>query len=393
MKTPPLLSEPLRLFFPIAALHAALWPFLWIVVDGYALPLAHDIPSAQWHAHEMIFGTFGMALAGFLGSAVPEWTDTRPLRGKRLVALALLWLPGRIVGLLGWDEANMAAGVLDVLFFVALLVIIMRPMVERRSTRQLAFAFWLTVFIASEGAIRIAWQQGEYELSSRLLEAAICIFVVFFSLAATRINVVVINLALDPTGATSPYRPHPGRRHTASAMVTAYMLASITLPGSLVAGWFALAAGAAFFDRLAEWFIGKAALKAEVLTLALANAFCGAGFLALGASRLGADLPPVAGLHLLAVGGLGLAIVAVLIIAGLRHTGRDLRTLPWQAHAAILLATLAVIIRTVPEFGLTPMLFGLHHAFGAIVWAAAFAVWLHGFLPFLLRPTLGGQCS
>ena len=115
--------------------------------------------------------------------------------------------------------------------------------------------------------------------------------------------------------------------------------------------------------------------------------------LALGASRLGADLPPVAGLHLLAVGGLGLAIVAVLIIAGLRHTGRDLQVLPLQAHAAILLTTIAAIVRTAPELGLAPMLFGPHHGLGAIFWAAAFAAWLHGFLPFLLRPALGGQCS
>ena len=32
--------------------------------------------------------------------------------------------------------------------------------------------------------------------------------------------------------------------------------------------WLALAAAAAFLDRLAEWFIGRAVLRAEVLALA-----------------------------------------------------------------------------------------------------------------------------
>ena len=90
MRQPPILSEALRLFFPLAALHGAGWPFLWVVIGGYALPFADAVPASQWHAHEMIFGTYGMALAGFLGSAVPEWTDTKPAQGRTLLHLCLL---------------------------------------------------------------------------------------------------------------------------------------------------------------------------------------------------------------------------------------------------------------------------------------------------------------
>ena len=81
-KTPlhPLLVEGLRLFFPAAAIHAVLSPLTWVLLLGFSQPLTHTIPMSQWHAHEMIFGTYGAALAGFLTSAVPEWTDTRPRR-------------------------------------------------------------------------------------------------------------------------------------------------------------------------------------------------------------------------------------------------------------------------------------------------------------------------
>lgn len=393
MRSTPILKEALRLFFPLAAAHGAVWPALWVVVDAYSLPLAIGIPSSQWHAHEMLFGTYGMALAGFLASAVPEWTDTHPTRHRALVVFALLWLPGRIVGVVGWDALNLFAGLTDMSFYCALLVAIIRPMIARRTPHHISFALWLVAFMFAEAGIRVAWHLGEYELSARFLEAALSIFVVFFSLSAARISVVVINLALDPTGASSPYRPHPGRRHTASAMAAAYIASALVLPHSLVPGWIALAAGAAFFDRLAEWFIGRAVLKPEVLTLALANLFAGLGFLALGATRLGADVPARAGLHLLGVGTLGLAVIAVFIVAGLRHTGRDLVALPWQAHVSIGLVAASAVVRILPEFGILPDFHGPHHAISALLWSAAFAIWLQGFVPFLVRPGLAdGTC-
>lgn len=330
MRNRPILAEALRLFFPLAAAQGALLPFLWVVAGGYDLPFAHDIPPTQWHAHEMIFGTYGMALAGFLGSAVPEWTDTRPAQGRSLLLLAALWLPGRLVGAAGADLFSPIAGLCDLAFFLALAAVIGRAMLERRTTKHLAFLVWLLFFAATEAGVRLAWLSGDFVLSARLLEAALCIFIVLFSLSAARINVVVINLALDPSGETTPYRPHPGRRHTAGAMVTLYLAATLVFPDSGIAAWLALAAGAAFFDRLAEWFIGRPVFRTEVLMLALGNAFAGAGFLALGATRFGAALSPAAGLHMLAVGALGSAVMAVFIIAGLRHTGRALRYLPWQ---------------------------------------------------------------
>src|SRR5690606_10440647 len=129
------------------------------------------------------------------------------------------------------------------------------------------------------------------------------------------------------------YRPHPGRQNLTASLVAVYALAALAMPDSLVPAYLALAAAAAFFDRLAEWFIGRAVLRTEVLALAGANAFAGGGFLLVGLANLGAPVAVASGLHMLAVGALGLAVLGVLIIAGLRHTGRPL-LLPWQAKAA-----------------------------------------------------------
>lgn len=387
----PVFSEALRLCFPLAALHGALWPFLWIVAGNYSLPMAQDIPPSQWHAHEMIFGTFGMALTGFLLSAVPEWTDTAPCRGRALLWIAGLWLPGRIVGIAGADGLSWLAGLFDVAFLLGLVVLIGMPMVARRTLRHLAFLLWPFLLMLMELAVRTGWSSGDFLASARFIEAALCIFVVLFSLSLARINVVVVNLALDPSGTTSPYRPHPGRQHMAGALVTGYMIAMLAVPESAIAAWLALAAGAAFMDRLAEWFVGRAVLRTHVLLLALASFFAGAGFLTIGAVRLGADVPPAAGLHMIAMGSLGCAIMAVFIIAGLRHTGRGLALLPWQALAAAILMVMAVLVRVIPEFAFASFLAPAHHWLGAILHAASYGVWLYGFLPFLTSESVVGD--
>ncbi len=381
----PWLVEALRLFFPVAACHAVLLPLVWVTLLSFSLPFARDVPVSQWHAHEMIFGTYGAALAGFLASAVPEWTDTRPRQGRALLLLLGLWLPGRIIGFLGIDALIVVAAATDLAFYGVLFWYVLKALIERGSTRHGSFAVWVALFWLMELGIRVAWLTGLTDLAGRLLQTSLMIFLVFFSLAIARINVAVINLALDPSGDTTPYRPHPGRQNLTAGLVALYAIVALLAPGSTVPAYLALAAAAAFFDRLAEWFIGVAVFRAHVLALAGANLFAGAGFTVIGLAGLGAPLSPTTGLHILSVASLGLAVLSVFIIAGLRHTGRSL-DLPWQAHGALVLMTAAGAVRVLPELGVAPMLLGSHYAVSAALWSAAFALWLAGFLPLLKHP-------
>ncbi|MGE4337410.1 MAG: NnrS family protein, partial [Pigmentiphaga sp.] len=94
-----LTHEGLRLFFPIAAVYAALWPLAWVLLWSFRLPFS-ELPAGLWHAQEMILGAWGAALLGFLTTAPAEWTDTPRPRGEAVWALAALWAVGRLAGLL-----------------------------------------------------------------------------------------------------------------------------------------------------------------------------------------------------------------------------------------------------------------------------------------------------
>ena len=383
---PPILSEGLRLFFPAAAIHGAIWPVIWVLLYAFDLPLAGSVPTSQWHAHEMIFGTYGMALAGFLTSAVPEWTNTPRWRGNSLLALLGLWLPGRVAGLIGADWMIAPSGLTDAAFLALLSWAIIDPMIRRRNTSHAAFAIWVLTMLGLEIAIRASWILGDHALSQTLLQTALIVFVILMALSVTRINVVTINHAIDPTGETRRYRPHPGRRNLAGALTALYAISAIILPTSQAPAFLALAAAAAFFDRLAEWFIGRPLFRAEVLALACANLLSGLGLTAIGLAGLGLPIAPSTGLHIVSMGALGLAVIAVLSIACLRHTGRDLQ-LPGWSHAAFILVLVAVLVRVLPELGLADGLVGPHYALATLAWAAAFACWLRGFLRFMVAPS------
>ena len=89
-------SLAFRPFFLAAAIWAALALTLWIVLfmTGGALPSRFD--PLSWHIHAMLFGFVPAAIAGFMLTAIPNWTGRPPIHGAPLVGLAVLWLVGRI---------------------------------------------------------------------------------------------------------------------------------------------------------------------------------------------------------------------------------------------------------------------------------------------------------
>jgi uncharacterized protein involved in response to NO len=387
-----LTDEGLRLFFPLGALYAALWPFLWAVLLGFDLPLARQVPPTLWHPHEMLIGAYGAALIGFVTTAVPEWTDSERPSPRLLGALAALWAVGRCIGVLGFDLVGGIGALADSLWLAGLVLYVACVSWQRRSTGLAGFLFWLTVLFGAEVATRVGFLGGDMQLAARGLAAAGFAFLGLLGLALARVWVPVTNLLLDPSEKTSPYRPHPGRQNLAPGLVAVALAGELAGLSVEVRGYLCLAAGAAFLDRAGEAFIGRAFLRAEMLALFGSATLSGAGLVALGVARLGAPITESAGLHLALMGGLGLSVLAVFAIAGLLHTNQALR-LPASAKLAFGLLLLAAALRVLPDLGVAVPVPGGHHAASAIAWALAFLVWLYGYWPLLRDPRTMGRSS
>ncbi|MEM9973299.1 MAG: NnrS family protein [Pseudomonadota bacterium] len=375
-------DEGFRLFFPLAALYAALFPALWVIAWGFDLPLAHDVPPSLWHAHEMLIGAFGAAIIGFVTTAAPEWTDTEPPSGRPLWALAALWAIGRAVGLFGWDAIGTVGALADLTWIAALIVWLVALSIRRRTDRLRAFVFWLTALFACTAAVRMGFATGDLAMATHGVHLAGFALLGLLGLALSRIAVPVTNLVLDPSETTSPFRPHPGRLHLAPGLVLLAMAGEVFGASPAVSAWLLIAAGAAFLDRVGEAFIGREAARAEILMLAGSSALAGLGLLLAGAARLGAPWSDVTGLHVAFMGGLGLGVYAVFCIAGLLHSGRPLG-LPRVVRAGALLLVLSVILRVAPNLGVN--LPGPSHVLASLAWLAAFVLWAIAYWPFVAR--------
>jgi uncharacterized protein involved in response to NO len=134
---PALLRQGFRPFFLGAGIWSLATMLLWIpVLHGYvSIPTAFD--PVGWHAHEMLFGFVVAAIAGFLLTAIPNWTGRMPLQGVPLAALVAAWLAGR-AAVLGsaWIGGGTTAA-LDLSFLALLLAVVLREILAGRNWRNL----------------------------------------------------------------------------------------------------------------------------------------------------------------------------------------------------------------------------------------------------------------
>ncbi|MEE3879508.1 NnrS family protein [Vibrio sp. YYF0003] len=96
-KIPAWLRLGFRPFFLFGAIYAIVAIALWVWMFQTGQPSALRVPALWWHVHEMLFG-FSMAIvAGFVLTAVQNWTGINGTKHYTLLAIFSLWLAPRIL--------------------------------------------------------------------------------------------------------------------------------------------------------------------------------------------------------------------------------------------------------------------------------------------------------
>ena len=144
---PALFSYGFRPFFLAAGLWAAFGILLWLPQYFGAFTLPTYFGALDWHIHEMLYGYVAAAIAGFLLTAIPNWTGRLPVSGGALAALALLWLAGRIAILFSAEIGGTLAATIDVAFLVTLAAVTGREIVAGKNWRNLRVLIVVGVLI------------------------------------------------------------------------------------------------------------------------------------------------------------------------------------------------------------------------------------------------------
>ncbi|HVN01038.1 MAG TPA: NnrS family protein [Caulobacteraceae bacterium] len=382
-KGPALFSFGFRPFFLFGALWAALAAPLWaaIYIAGGAELLGQI--GRDWHVHEMLFGYLSAVVAGFLLTAVPNWTGRLPVAGAPLAALFGLWAAGRLA-MLAAAWIGPAAAVIDSAFLVALAAALWREVAAGRNWRNLP----VCVLVSGLALANIGTHlRGPYPALADVAER--------LALSAPAMLVALIGGRITPSFTLNWLRQHDGRiepepfgmvDRAALVGAGAALLAWIAAPTNLATGVLVSIGGLGLLIRMSRWRGAAAAREPLVLVLHAGYAWLAAALALLGGSILAPDvIPRTAAIHALTVGAFGVMTLGVMTRATLGHTGRAraANRLTTAIYAAV---NAAALLRVAAAFALRAQ--GPLLAAVALCWAAAFLGFAVGYGPLLTRPRL-----
>jgi uncharacterized protein involved in response to NO len=336
----------------------------------------------------MVFGYGSAAVAGFLLTAIPNWTGRMPLQGGRLAALVLLWVAGRAFVFTSVWCAPMVAAVFDLAFPLVFLAVVTREILAGRNWRNLPMLIALCLLLLGNGlvhaeAIGIA---STAALGNRLGLATLLMLI---SLVGGRIIPSFTRNWLvkrNPDAATPAAFNRLDR--VALALTGLALAIWVLAPNAGLAHWAELAAGLALCVRLVRWR-GGATLREPLLSvLHLGYGWLALGFLLLGINGIAPTLPQTTALHALTVGAIGTMTLAVMTRATLGHTGRPL-VAGTGTTAIYVLVTIAAVLRLLAPLGGSQYLHILFAAGGA--WSGAFGLFVLLYLRPLTLPRVKGE--
>jgi len=374
---PALFSYGFRVFFLSASVWAALGIVVWLPVYFGWMPFTTAFGALDWHIHEMIFGYAAATIAGFLLTAIPNWTGRLPVNGWPLASLAVLWLAGRIAILASSSIGPFVAALVDVSFLVTLAFVCAREIIAGKNWRNLrvlgvvAVLTLANVFFHAE-----IYLKGSADYGVRFALATVILLI---ALIGGRIVPSFTNNWLarnNPGRMPTPFSRYDGATLGLSVLS---LVAWIAAPGEMITGLAMLLTGAMQTVRLARWVGYRAAADPLVLVLHVAYAFVPLGFVLIGLSVVG-SVPASAGIHAWGAGAIGLMTLAVMTRASLGHTGHALRAGPaTQAIYGLVFAGAIVRIAAVLSANM-PLL-----ELAGVFWIAGFALFALSYGPTLAR--------
>jgi uncharacterized protein involved in response to NO len=379
------MSHGFRPFFLLAGIWSLLAMGIWLgmLADVFTPPTA--LAPVDWHLHELLYGYLSAVVAGFLLTAVPNWTGRLPLRGQPLFALATIWLAGRVAILLSAQIGHGAAMVIDLAFLAVLDVALIREIVVGRNWKNLSVIALVTLLLAGNTAFHIDVASLGYSAVGDGMRMGLAGAVFLIMLIGGRIVPSFTRNWLVKRG---PGRlPAPfGKFDFFSLAGGGFALAAwIVFPDHRQVGWLCLFAGLLQAARLARWAGERCLGEGLVLILHVGYGFVPVGFGLLGYSILEPSfIATSVALHAWTAGAIGVMTLAVMTRASLGHTGRPLHATLFIVMIYICVA-LATVMRIAAGFNdnPNPVLYA-----SAVLWMAGFGLFTVLFAPMLLKPRL-----
>lgn len=395
--TAPIWGQAFRPMFLLGALFSALAIAIWgigiaAMVAGTSvsgLPQYGTVTGNFWHAHEMLFGFAAAIVAGFLLTAVQNWSGQRAINGKALLILTLFWLAGRVLMLLGTMVPWWLTAVVDMTFLPMVAWYFFKPLHAVKQTRNYFFSVAMLVMTAMNGLMH--WGNHLNDLSVVYLGGhAMSLMIVFF--------VTVIGGRVMPmftaNGSGTPRVANIEWLDTAVAASTLlFVVLFVTTLDTLLPNWLVaalcLVAAALQATRIFRLRISVTWKFPLLWSLHLAYWFIAIGFLLLAVHYFNGRVSFSTALHALTVGAIGGMILSMISRVSLGHSGRPLQPNK-LVSVGFILVLVAALMRSVAT-AVFPSLTLHFYCVSALLWALAFFVFVFLYFKILTTPRPDGR--
>ena len=363
-------TNPFRLYFLLAAISIIPIASLWLSVGlsahfGWS-GLALSIDPLSYHAYSYlnIFGS--AAFAGFIMTAVPEWTHfTRPLR--RLSALSLIfWLGGVALTFISLESSALVMSA----FWLLLTGFTIFVAFKDRNDKQISVCLMLALICGLNIAFALS---GKWSFIVIMTHA----YMIGISLIIFRIGMAMGSQSLEQAGAKADklsYVQNPYYRNLNIICMYLYVVSLLFFNDSVFSSWLALAVGLSMIARLRDWHHAILWHASFVRWHYLTLLCIGVGYSWMGISGILSWGNPTQALHLILIGGFVFMVMQIFNIAGLSHSGRSI-PFPWSSQWALAAILTAAILRSMSlSFGWSYALFSL--AIPSALLIIAFAMYI-----------------
>jgi uncharacterized protein involved in response to NO len=365
--------EGFRPFFLFGALYAALSILLWVPWYLGFLHVPTALSPIAWHQHELLFGYVPAIIAGFLLTAMPNWTKRKRLTGTPLVLLFALWLAGRLATFLSEYTSLTAASVINLAFLVVLGLYALREVVAARNKRNYKLAAVIGLIAAAQALFLYEFSRfAHVDVAGRLAISAIILMI------------AIVGGRIIPTFTGNWLRKNnPGREPPPFGRFDLFVMVISTIALAtwpLASHWDALAkpaailmllAGTLQLVRQARWCPKRTLYEPLVTILHVAFLFVPLGFVLTGIALLAYDSSfASAGIHAWTSGAIGTMTHAVMTRATRGHSGQALHAPASTVFVIYLPIVIAAALRIAAA--LAPQYTMLLLPLAGLLWVLAF---------------------
>jgi uncharacterized protein involved in response to NO len=369
-----------RPFYLLAGMFASVSILLWTAEYAGDLPGGY-LHDPVWHAHEMLFGYTIAVIAGFLFTAVRNWTGQPTPSGGLLAAYALLWIAGRVSVLTPYGFVSAA---LNALFPIAVAAGVAVPLARSNNRRNYFFVGLLVLLGLATFAVHMA-RLGVVAWPARAsLQVALDAILFIIAVMAGRVVPMFTNNGVPGARAVR----HPLVEKAALGGVLLLILADLLQVDAAWIGVVAIVVAFAHAARLWLWQPWRTRLTPLVWVLHVAYAWIVVYLVLHALAAWGVVAAPLA-VHALTIGTIGGMTIGMMTRTARGHSGRPLVADAVEVTCYALIA-LAAAIRVFGGIAL-PEFYRATVVLSGLCWSAGFGLFTVRYWPILTRPRLDGK--